>query len=107
MKKRIASIALAVVAVGAYAQGMFTWIDKVSDDKDKILPGVEEPFFGTWLFGISAQGIGTVGMLLNFAVTLVVSRLTPPPPPEVQALVQNVRTPDHPGRAIILDEATE
>jgi len=40
MKKRIASIALAVVAVGAYAQGMFTWIDKVSDDKDKILPGV-------------------------------------------------------------------
>ena len=74
---------------------------------DKILPGVEEPFFGTWLFGISAQGIGAVGMLLNFAVTLVVSRMTPPPPPEVQAMVDNVRTPDHPGRAIILDEATE
>ncbi|MGF1601680.1 MAG: sodium:solute symporter family protein [Thermosynechococcaceae cyanobacterium] len=46
-----------------------------------------------WLFGISAEGIGTIGMLLNLAVTLVVSRLTPPPPPEIQALVENLRTP--------------
>ena len=40
MKKRIAIVALVLAAVGAYAQGMFPWIDKVSDDKDKILPGV-------------------------------------------------------------------
>ncbi|MGB7413840.1 MAG: sodium:solute symporter family protein [Thermosynechococcaceae cyanobacterium] len=46
-----------------------------------------------WLFGISAEGIGTIGMLLNLVVTLVVSRLTPPPPPEIQALVENLRTP--------------
>lgn len=46
-----------------------------------------------WFFGVSAEGIGTVGMLINLVVTLVVSRLTPAPPPEIQALVENLRTP--------------
>jgi len=46
-----------------------------------------------WWFGISPEGIGTVGMLLNFAVTLVVSRFTPPPPQEVQDLVDEIRLP--------------
>ncbi|MEE9282274.1 MAG: cation acetate symporter, partial [Myxococcota bacterium] len=46
-----------------------------------------------WLLGISPEGIGTVGMLLNFAVTLVVSRLTAPPPAEVQQLVEEIRLP--------------
>jgi cation/acetate symporter len=46
-------------------------------------------------FGISAEGFGTVGMMLNFIVTLVVSRLTPPPPADVQALVEDLRTPEH------------
>lgn len=52
-------------------------------------------FYGMspWFFGVSAEGIGTVGMLINLAVTLVISRLTPPPPPEIQALVENLRTP--------------
>jgi cation/acetate symporter len=49
-----------------------------------------------WLFGISPEGIGTVGMLLNFAVTLVVSRLTPAPPREVQELVEEIRLPHKP-----------
>ena len=46
-----------------------------------------------WWFGISPQGIGTVGMLLNFAITLTVSRFTPEPPPEVQQLVEMIRVP--------------
>ncbi len=46
-----------------------------------------------WLFGISPEGIGTVGMLLNFAVTLAVSRFTPPPPLRVQELVEEIRLP--------------
>jgi cation/acetate symporter len=50
------------------------------------------PWYMTrWFYGISPQGIGTAGMLLNFAVTLVVSRLTPPPPKEVRELVENIR----------------
>ena len=46
-----------------------------------------------WLLGISPEGIGFVGMLLNFAVALTVSRFTPPPPAEVQALVEEIRVP--------------
>lgn len=44
-------------------------------------------------FGISAQGIGVVGMILNFIVTLTVSSFTPPPPLEIQELVEGVRVP--------------
>jgi len=46
-----------------------------------------------WLFGISPKGIGSVGMLLNFAVTLSVSHLTPPPPASIAALVDEIRLP--------------
>lgn len=95
--------AIAGILVGLIFTGFYI----LGTRADKILPGVDEPFFGPWFFGISAQGIGAVGMVLNFVVTLVVSRLTPPPPPEVQEMVENVRIPGHPGRAVILDEATE
>jgi cation/acetate symporter len=60
-----------------------------------------------WCFGISAQGIGAVGMALNFVATLGVSRVTPPPPQEIRDMVESLRHPDHPGPAVILDEATE
>jgi cation/acetate symporter len=46
-----------------------------------------------WFFGVSPEGIGTLGMLINFVVTFVVSRLTPPPPPQIQAMVEDLRTP--------------
>ena len=46
-----------------------------------------------WLWGISPEGIGAVGMLLNFAVALTVSRFTPPPPKPVQQLVEDIRVP--------------
>ncbi|MCH8487883.1 MAG: cation acetate symporter [Candidatus Cyclonatronum sp.] len=46
-----------------------------------------------WWFGISPQGFGTVGMLVNFAVALAVSKFTAPPPIEIQNLVENIRIP--------------
>ena len=46
-----------------------------------------------WWLGISPEGIGTLGMILNFAVSLLVCRFTPPPPLEVQQLVENIRIP--------------
>ncbi|MGH1392796.1 MAG: sodium:solute symporter family protein [Trichormus sp.] len=46
-----------------------------------------------WFFGVSPEGIGTLGMLINFVVTVVVSRLTPPPPAEIQAMVEDLRSP--------------
>lgn len=52
-----------------------------------------------YLWDISPEGIGTMGMLLNLIVSLVVSRLTPPPPASVQALVENIRIPKGSGAA--------
>ena len=46
-----------------------------------------------WFFGISPEGIGTAGMALNFLVTAIVSRLTPPPPTEIQDMVETLRSP--------------
>jgi cation/acetate symporter len=56
-------------------------------------------FFGVqgdpsqYLFGISPEGIGSIGMLINFAVTLVVSRFTEKPSAEIEMLVERVRLP--------------
>ena len=50
-----------------------------------------------WWFGISPEGIGTLGMLANFGVSLIVCRFTPPPPAEVQAMVENIRVPSQEG----------
>jgi len=52
-----------------------------------------------WWFGISPEGIGTLGMLLNFAVTIAVSRVTPEPPAQVQVLVDLIRVPRGAGEA--------
>ncbi len=46
-----------------------------------------------WLFGISPEGIGTIGMLLNFAVALFVCHVSPPPPQDIRELVANIRVP--------------
>ncbi|AFZ69044.1 sodium:solute symporter family protein [Deinococcus peraridilitoris] len=50
-------------------------------------------------FGISTQGIGVIGMLLNFITALIVSRLTPAPNAEIQELVESVRYPAGAGAA--------
>lgn len=55
---------------------------------------------GYWM-DISAQGIGAVGLILNFVVTLVVSRFYAPPPEEVQEMVENIRYPKDAGAAIV------
>jgi cation/acetate symporter len=52
-----------------------------------------------WWMGISPQGIGTVGMALNFAVTWTVSRFTPEPPAQIQVLVDLIRVPRGAGEA--------
>ncbi len=52
-----------------------------------------------WFLGISPEGIGSVGMLLNFAVAIVVSRLTAPPPQHVMDMVDSIRVPRGAGAA--------
>ncbi len=46
-----------------------------------------------WLFGISPEGIGALGALINFAVAIGVSAVTPAPSREIQALVERIRVP--------------
>ncbi len=46
-----------------------------------------------WLFGISPEGFGTVGMLLNFTVAMLVSSMTPEPPQEIQEIIEDIRIP--------------
>ena len=52
-----------------------------------------------WWFGISPEGIGTLGMIINFLVTLVVSYMTPQPPQDVQDMVELIRYPRGAGAA--------
>ena len=46
-----------------------------------------------WLFGISPEGIGSIGAVVNFTLAFMVSRLTPDVPAEVVAMVNNIRIP--------------
>jgi len=52
-----------------------------------------------WWWGISPEGIGSVGMFLNVLVCYAVSLVTPPPPQEVQDLIQEIRIPKGAGEA--------
>jgi cation/acetate symporter len=57
------------------------WFDEVVPDKDE------------WWFGISPEGFGSVAMVVNFLVSIIISKFTPPPPAEVQEIVENIRIP--------------
>ncbi len=46
-----------------------------------------------WWFGISPEGFGAVAMLVNFIISIAISRFTPPPPANVQAIVDSIREP--------------
>jgi cation/acetate symporter len=54
--------------------------------------GTAEPII-TDFFGVNAQGVGAIGMVINFAVTVGVSLVTPPPPDRVQEMVEGIRYP--------------
>lgn len=53
-----------------------------------------------WWFGISPEGIGTLGMLFNFAAAVIVAKLTSSPPERIQHLVEDIRIPRGAGAAL-------
>jgi cation/acetate symporter len=63
------------------------WFDAVLPDKSE------------WWFGISPEGFGTIAMLLNFLVSIVVMKFTKAPPKEVQDMVESIRIPSGAGDA--------
>ncbi len=52
-----------------------------------------------WLFGVSPEGIGTIGMVLNFLVAFVISRFTQEVPEDVQEMIDHIRVPKGAGAA--------
>ncbi len=67
----------------------FTWVEALLGSNKK----------EDWWWGISPEGIGFIGMLLNFAVSIIISYLTPPVPQDVQEMVENIRIPSGAGEA--------
>ncbi|MFS4481408.1 sodium:solute symporter family protein [Hyunsoonleella sp. 2307UL5-6] len=61
---------------------------------DEVIPAKSE-----WWFGISPEGFGTVAMILNFVVSIVIMKFTPAPPEDVQDIVENIRIPSGAGEA--------
>eukprot|EP00163_Fabomonas_tropica_P009636 TRINITY_DN19461_c0_g1_i1.p1 TRINITY_DN19461_c0_g1~~TRINITY_DN19461_c0_g1_i1.p1 ORF type:complete len:589 (+),score=111.06 TRINITY_DN19461_c0_g1_i1:375-2141(+) len=53
-----------------------------------------------WLFGISPEGIGAVGMVLNFVVAFAVSKVTAEPPEHIQHMIEDIRVPKGAGGAV-------
>ncbi len=76
----MAGMIVGIVFVAAYIT-YFKYINPAINNKD-----------GWWL-GISPEGIGTVGAMLNFITMYVVSKFTKEPPQEIQDLVANLRYP--------------
>ncbi|WP_064601660.1 sodium:solute symporter family protein [Photobacterium sp. J15] len=52
-----------------------------------------------WFFGISPEGIGTLGMCLNFVISIVVNKVTSEVPHNVQEMVESIRYPKGAGEA--------
>ena len=53
----------------------------------------DTPPSSEWWFGISPEGFGTVAMIINFMVSIIVCQFTTAPPQEVQEIVENIRIP--------------
>lgn len=53
-----------------------------------------------WWFGISPEGFGTIAMIVNFIVSIIVLQFTKQPPKEVQQIVEDIRIPSGVGEAI-------
>ena len=63
------------------------------------LPGWDPRPASEWWFGTSPEGFGTIAMIVNVVVSVVVSRMTSAPPENVQEIVENIRIPSGAGEA--------
>ena len=72
-----------------------------------VFQGMSPWSFGLFKNGVSPQGIGAIGMLLNFAVTLALTPLFPAPSEKVQDMVDAVREPEGEGPAMEIEAAMD
>ena len=60
-----------------------------------------------WFFGIGPQGIGVVGMVINFAVTLGLTPLTRAPSEQVRDMIDRIHEPEGAGPAVVIEATPE
>lgn len=75
----------------------FNWANGVLAGITGWEPGGDKEEF--WLFGISPEGIGSIGMIINFIVAIAISSFTSPPPADIQQLIEDIRVPKGAGEA--------
>jgi cation/acetate symporter len=69
--------------------------------------GMKPLTFGIFPSGINPQGIGAIGMLINFALAIGLTPLFPPPSQEVQDMVDAVHEPEDAGPAVVIEAAVD
>ncbi len=88
-------------AIAGILTGLIFTMVMIVLQRSNLVLGTEAPLVGNFL-GINAQGIGVVGMVLNFIVAFAVSRSTPPPPAHIQEMIESIRVPK--GSKLVTDE---
>ncbi len=89
-------------AVSGMVVGILLMIFYMLKFKFGIFDGGKEAVSGLqedWWFGISPEGFGSIAMIVNFIVAIVVNFFTPEPPEEVQEIVENIRIPSGASKA--------
>ena len=81
-------------AVAGMLTGLIFTMGYIIYFKGVFITPMAENVAANWFLGISPEGIGTVGMVLNLCVALTVSQFTAPPPAKIRALVERIRVPE-------------
>ena len=81
-------------AVAGMLTGLIFTMGYIIYFKGVFITPMAENVPANWFLGISPEGIGTVGMVLNLCVALTVSHFTTPPPAKIRALVERIRLPE-------------
>ncbi|MFH1806756.1 MAG: sodium:solute symporter family protein [Pseudomonadota bacterium] len=87
-------------AIAGMLVGLVFTMGYIMAYKGIFIPVLIENVPANWFLGISPEGIGVVGMLLNFAVAFGVSKVTAEPPAHIQEMVENIRIPQGAGAAV-------
>lgn len=90
------AIAGMVVGISLMLFYMLKFKFGIFDGGKEAVAGLEKD----WWFGISPEGFGSIAMLVNFIVSIVIMQFTPAPPENVQEIVEDIRIPSGAGEAI-------
>jgi cation/acetate symporter len=87
-------------AIAGMLVGLIFTMGYIMSYKGIFIPVLIENVPANWLFGISPEGIGVVGMILNFLVAFGVSKVTAEPPAHIQHMIEDIRVPKGAGSAV-------